>query len=415
MDGRTLVNASRFAKNFFKLTTSQHILNRNTRYVSQQKRITKYHFNALLPNGINLSESNNEFHALYPTVFNVLRELVTEDYNEVLERFDYAVRYNILNRNYRLCFPIINVYALLIPDGEDTKENRMLAHILDWCMEFIASGCLLQDDVVDGSDKRWRKPCWYQLEEIGTNATCDTKMMEMASYILIKKYFSKFPYYKHIFDIFTETYFLTAYGQSQDICMSHDYQNHRKLRTLTLHAFYSQYYYKTYFFTCRMSVYLGMYLTGRNYSEYHDVIDNLMERMADVQQVQNDAWDCFGSSKKYGKVGNDIRNGKATWLVATAQKLADTYQLRLLKDHYGKTDLASYEIVRQIYDDLDLLGHYKQYKAQEIAKLHRDIEQIAADPLKQVMYQCIDIYDARDHIVLDGNDPEDKTDLHTFT
>ncbi|KAB0802351.1 hypothetical protein PPYR_04537 [Photinus pyralis] len=408
MRGRILINV---IKNAIQ-STSTCIC---TRHLSQQAKLIKYHFNALLPNGINLAESNNDFHALYPTLFNDLKDSYGSDYNEVFERFDFATRYNILNRNYRLCFPIINVYALLIPDGRDTTENRMLAHVLDWCMEFLASGCLLQDDMVDQSDTRWRKPCWYQIDSIGKTAMCDTKMMEMATYMLLKKYFSKFPYYKQILNIFTETYFLTALGQSQDINMSANYQERRKLRILTHHAFYSQYYYKTYFFTCRMSVYLGMYVTGRNYSEYHDVIDNLIERMADVQQVQNDAWDCFGSSKKYGKVGNDIRNGKATWLIATAQKLADTRQLRLLKENYGQGNLKSFEIVRKIYDELDILGHYKAYKTDEIAKLHRDIDQISADPLKQVMYQCIDIYDVRDQIVLDGDDPKVKTDLHTFT
>ncbi|KAK5649993.1 hypothetical protein RI129_001022 [Pyrocoelia pectoralis] len=386
MNGSILVNGITACKRIFNISISKNIFKFHTQLIFQQKPSKEYQ---LLPSGMNQAETSSDFQALYPTILKDLMGSFTEDYSEVFGRFDYAIRYNILNRNYRLCFPTINAYEKLIPDGKDTKENRMLAHILDWCMELIATGYLLQEDIENQSEKRWSKPCWYRLDQMGKTAPCDTKMMEMSAYMLLNKYFSKFPYYKRILDMFTETYLLTALGQSQDIFMSRNYEKYRNINALTLNAVYSQNYYKTYFFTCRLSVYLGIYVTSRNYSEYFDIIDNLLERMANIQQVQNDALNCFGSNRNYRETGNDIRKGKVTWLIATAQELVNSYQLQLLKEHYGKQDFTSYKIVCKIYNDLDLLEHYKTYKAQQIAKLHRDIEQISAAPLQRLMYQCV--------------------------
>jgi farnesyl diphosphate synthase len=72
------------------------------------------------------------------------------------------------------------------------------------------------DDIMDDSETRRGRLCWYKVENLGPNAFNDALMLESAIYILLKKYFRNKEYYADLLDIMHEVNHKTIYGQSLD-------------------------------------------------------------------------------------------------------------------------------------------------------------------------------------------------------
>ena len=50
-----------------------------------------------------------------------------------------------------------------------------------------------------------------------------------------------------------------------------------------------------------------------------------------------------------GKIGTDIAEGKCTWLAVVALQRATKAQRNLMKEHYGRSDQESIDIIRELY------------------------------------------------------------------
>lgn len=63
----------------------------------------------------------------------------------------------------------------------------------------------------------------------------------------------------------------------------------------------------------------------------HD-IKIVVNKIAEYIGVNNDMNDC----QEYGRFGNDIEEGKCTWLAATAMEYGTEQQKKIMRECYGK-------------------------------------------------------------------------------
>lgn len=58
------------------------------------------------------------------------------------------------------------------------------------------------DDVMDGSETRRGRPCWYRKNNLGVAAINDGILLESGIYQLLRKHFRDKPYYVDIMELF---------------------------------------------------------------------------------------------------------------------------------------------------------------------------------------------------------------------
>merc|ERR1740117_2219801 len=78
------------------------------------------------------------------------------------------------------------------PAGND--DTVRLA-ILGWCLEFLQTAFLIADDIMDDSETRRGKPCWYRREDVQMIAVNDALLLESLVYKVLKRHFAFEPYY----------------------------------------------------------------------------------------------------------------------------------------------------------------------------------------------------------------------------
>ena len=71
--------------------------------------------------------------------------------------------------------------------------------------------------------------------------------------------------------------------------------------------------------------------------------------------MQDDFLDLYGDPKLTGKVvGNDIVEGKCSWLIVNALNLADERQMEVIREHYGRDSPASVAKIKRLFEELRL-------------------------------------------------------------
>ncbi|KAK4881937.1 hypothetical protein RN001_005256 [Aquatica leii] len=389
------------------------VTSKNVNNIFQCKHLSYHNQKSVLLKRKDTKNPREGFESLYPSLISFMSE--NEDYKPVYERFLRSVEYNVFNRDYYNCFPAIDIYARLVPNEIHTDDTVRLAHTLDWILELLSTACLMIDDELDQSESRYYRKCWYTLPEIGSTSQCDTKMLEMVAYLLLKKHFSHMPCYKAILDKLTYTYYITAMGQASDVYTGENYNNNRKLSDHNIKAFNKMVYFKTYFFACRLTEYIVMDFLNYNYSTYNGIIDRFFVIHSRWQQIQNDIWDFFAKGKYRLGDKTDIVKGKLTWLIVTAQQYANPTQLKLLQDHYGKDNKESYETVQNIYLDIDLMKKYIDLKSHRIKEMAAGIEKIPNQAIKDSLYHIIDVTDKRDAVVISNMyAPRNDVNVHSM-
>jgi farnesyl diphosphate synthase len=66
------------------------------------------------------------------------------------------------------------------------------------------------DDVMDGSETRRGRPCWYRKNNLGVAAINDGILLESGIYQLLRKHFRDKPYYVDIMELFHDVIFMLS-------------------------------------------------------------------------------------------------------------------------------------------------------------------------------------------------------------
>ena len=252
-------------------------------------------------------------------------------------------------------------------NGHPTEDEVKRAIYLGWCVEILQAVFLVADDIMDRSELRRGRPCWYK--KCGLISINDTYLMEQCIYKLIDKHFTEEPYIFELYKAFHNITYLTAMGQELDMLAS-DPTN----ETFSLDAFTEEKYqaivkYKTAYYSFYLPVSLGMHVARVKDANMFKEAESVLMKLGEYFQVQDDYLDCYGDEAVIGKIGRDIEDGKCSWLVVQALKKVTPEQKLLLVRNYGKEDKTSVGIVKELYLTLGLKELFKNYEEESYKNL----------------------------------------------
>ncbi|XP_068108702.1 farnesyl pyrophosphate synthase-like isoform X2 [Hyperolius riggenbachi] len=261
--------------------------------------------------------------------------------------------------------------------GPELQKEDIIQRVLavSWCVELLEVFTLMADDIMDQSETRVGKPCWYKKDGIGLSAVNDACLLEACAYQILKKYCRGQPYYLNLLELFQESTYQVELGQCLDIITA-------KLGKVDLNGFTETRHniivkYKTGFITYYMPVAAAMYMAGIDDEEAHQNAKTILVEMAVFLQNWDDYRDCYGDPAAMGEMGNDIEESKCSWLVVEALKRVTPEQRMLLEENYGKNDMEKVQRVKQLYKELDLPTVYKNYEEESYQRLQTLISQHA--------------------------------------
>ncbi|KAK4885839.1 hypothetical protein RN001_002110 [Aquatica leii] len=331
--------------------------------------------------------------SMYPYyVKNGILRQEDKELNDVVKRFDNVCYYTGPERELYSSFVLLNFYKILESPDKLTSANLKKASMLAWCYEMVGTAFLLEDDIMDNTEMRWKKKCYHRQKKIGLTALTDTKLLYMSAFKVLRKYFSDNPFYGQLINLLSETIFITSLGQSADVNTNLEFKKTKNLKTFSYKKYNSIAKCKTGFILYKGPPLAAMYLAQINNKKCLHYFSEVCDKFAIYRQAQDDVWDVYGDFNLYGKLGNDISNGKCTWLIVTAMHHASEHQLKLLQKHYGQENTDSQNIVRQVYKDIDVLSKFSEYKYKLIDELTKDITNISVKPLRELCYRHVEQY-----------------------
>lgn len=299
----------------------------------------------------------------------------TDDSRAWVERvLDYNVPGGKLNRG----ISVVDSYKLLKEGNEISDEDFFLASTLGWCIEWLQAYFLVLDDIMDGSHTRRGQPCWFRLPKVGIIAANDGIILRNHIPRILKKHFRDKEYYVDLLDLFNEVEFQTASGQMLDLITTHEGEKDLSKYKMPVYRRIVQY--KTAYYSFYLPVACALVMSGEKLDNFVEVRDILVE-MGTYFQVQDDYLDCYGDPEVIGKIGTDIEDFKCSWLVVQALECANENQMKILTEHYGKSDPACVSKVKALYKELNLEGVFSEYEAASYKQLMSSIE---AQPSKAV-------------------------------
>ena len=278
---------------------------------------------------------------------------------------DYNTADGKLNRGLMVVESAIAIYKA--QGVEVDNEHICKFAVLGWCIEFLQAWLLMLDDLMDDSETRRGKPCWYKNEDVKLIAINDAVMVECLTFKILKRHFGREPYYPQLLDLFMETTFQTEVGQLLDtLCMN------LGLGDFTAERWELIVKYKTSFYSFYLAVASGMIMGGITDVSEYDRAREILVTMGVYFQAQDDFLDCFGTPEQIGKIGTDIQDKKCGWLFVHAYNtLASPEEKQFLDTHYGKCKCGSAEEtkIKELYAKLGLKELYAKYEQDSYDKI----------------------------------------------
>lgn len=234
---------------------------------------------------------------------------------------------------------------------------------------------LIVDDMIDGAETRRGSTTWYKNPEIGLSAINDSLMVENGVYALLKRYFQKHPCYVPLLELFHDVTLKAAMGQGLDNMVMLD--NRPNFSMFKMDTYNALCRYKTGYYSMHLPVAAAMYLADYYDPEQHRQAKTILLEIGTFLQIQDDFLDVFGDPEVTGKTGNDIREGKLSWLSVLALQRANGAQRELMEQHYGVNDPASISIIKSLYEELSIPSTYATYEEESFNMIRTHIQQIS--------------------------------------
>uniref|UniRef100_A0ACD5VGZ2 Uncharacterized protein n=1 Tax=Avena sativa TaxID=4498 RepID=A0ACD5VGZ2_AVESA len=312
------------------------------------------------------------FRRVYETLKAELLRDSSFDFNEdAVQWLDAMLDYNVLGGKLNRGLAVVESYKLLKAGSEPSEDEVFLACILGWGIEWLQAYFLILDDIMDNSQTRRGKPCWYTLSKVGLIAINDGLVLRSQISRIFKRYFHGKTYYVDLLDLFNEVEFKTTSGELLDQITTNE--GKKDLSKYTTDNYRRIVEYKTAYYSFYLPVACALLLSGWNLDDYVQTKEILVE-MGVYFQIQDDFLDCFGDPEVMGKIGTDIEDFKCSWLFVQALVRVNERQKDILFENYGKSDPACIEKVKALYKELNLEGVFSQYEKETYEKLTSDID-----------------------------------------
>ncbi|THD21051.1 Farnesyl pyrophosphate synthase vrtD [Fasciola hepatica] len=280
------------------------------------------------------------------------------------------------------------------------------AHLIGWCIELIHAGFLVLDDIMDDSPVRRGKPSWFHTQQAagyGLISVNDGIHLILTAKFLLYSIFDKSAendtVLLRIIRLFDEVCYKTCWGQNLDTIYSQtmrstaaDSTTNVDLDKYTWKNYEKITRWKTGFYTFYLPVACGMALAGIQEASCYDQAANILLKLGQYFQAQDDFLDCFGDPTVTGKVGTDIVDGKCSWLVVTCLSKASEKQLQTIKESYGHKDPGAEATVRRVFEELGLRDAFRKYEEDMRAEIEHEVsncDQINCSDLFEEIIQLL--------------------------
>lgn len=239
-------------------------------------------------------------------------------------------------------------------------------------LEVLQAFALIEDDIMDNSDSRRGKACWYR--KVGTGIALNGGLLLLSTcYQLIERYVSAD--IRAAFRVHTDqVVHHTILGQHLDTTTE------RKIDAFTSDRYDTIVTYKTSFYTFFAPL-LSAILASRCTAEREAV---LLEEAKSVSlllgkyfQCQDDMLDCYGEPSVTGKVGTDIRDGKCTWLAVYVMENGTALQKDCMRNHYGSE--AEEHVIRALYEEIGIQQVWNKLEADLVQEIKQHLAERRCD------------------------------------
>ncbi|MCO5577090.1 hypothetical protein L7F22_030912 [Adiantum nelumboides] len=307
----------------------------------------------------------------------------TDDSRRWVERMlDYNVPGGKLNRG----LSVVDSLKHLKVGQELTEEDKFLASVLGWCIEWLQAYFLVLDDIMDSSITRRGQPCWYKVPQVGFIAINDGILLRNHIFRMLRWHFRSKAYYLELNDLFNEVEFQTSSGQLLDLITTP--AGEVDLSKYIISTYVKIVQCKTAYYSFYLPVACALLMMGKNLEDYKPTKDILV-LMGTYFQVQDDYLDCYGDPHFIGKIGTDIEDSKCSWLIVQALKRANEDQRQCLLENYGKADPVCVSKVKTVYVDLALQSVFLEYEKEVHEKLVVEIESQEDQALQTVLKEFL--------------------------
>ena len=212
-------------------------------------------------------------------------------------------------------------------------------------LEMYHNYTLLHDDVMDRAEMRRGKPTVHKVWNENTAILSGDAMLVLAYQLMGQ---AKTKYLKAVLDLFTETALEIGEGQQYDMefeqrmdVREEEYIEMIRLKTSVLLA---------------CAVKMGAMQAGASETDLKNLYA-FGENVGLAFQLQDDLLDVYGDPKTFGKkIGGDILEGKKTYMLINAFRLANTEQREVL-GHWLSTasdDASKIAAVTELYNQIGI-------------------------------------------------------------
>ncbi|RJE18221.1 farnesyl pyrophosphate synthetase [Aspergillus sclerotialis] len=335
----------------------------------------------------------------FESVLEVLANEIQEDLSRrgapstIRDRVQQCLFANTKDGKLNRGLTVVDTGCTLLQRSPTPAEFQDLS-ILGWTVEMLQASYLVSDDIMDNSEYRRGKLCWYRQDGVGLAAINDASFLKSLLFSILKRHFYHHLEYTSIIELFNEASYRTELGQLADEYMA---VKARGMDQMTAEAYSFIARNKTAFYSFYLPVALALhYLHLANESNLEQV-KTIMLSMGEYFQVQDDYLDCFGDPSVIGKVGTDIEDHKCTWLIVRTLSLCSLEQRQVLDLSYGRQGTVHDTNVRTIFHDLRLERLYREYEDEKVYELQKEIDRVnERNGLKHVFQLVLDKISRRD-------------------
>ncbi|KAF0693350.1 Aste57867_15682 [Aphanomyces stellatus] len=312
-----------------------------------------------MANGMTKEQELAEFVTICHELKDEILDMMKTKYSMPTEAVDWVkemIEYNCIGGKLNRGISVIHCAEALTQGKGLTPEARKKAAILGWCIEWLQAFFLVADDVMDDSITRRGQPCWYRVPKVKQIAINDAFLLETFVYSILKTHFRADNCYIDLVELFQEVIMQTEFGQLLDLT-SQPLDGPTDLDRFTIERHQKIVVFKT---------------AGVTDPAAYTQAQEICIKIGEYFQVQDDYLDCYADPEVLGKIGTDIQDNKCSWLVVQALDRATPDQRATLKEHYGKNNASSIQVIKDLYVALDLEAVYRKYENdsyEELCKL----------------------------------------------
>lgn len=144
---------------------------------------------------------------------------------------------------------------------------------------------------------------------------------------------------------------------------------------------------KTAHYTYTSPTFLGMALANVTDVRLFERVESILKEIGYYFQVKDDYLDCFSDQTTIGKVGNDIKEGKCSWLAVKFMEIASPEQKSKFAKYYGT---EQDDLIKDLYEEVGLREYFRSFEEDSYRMIRESISMMPQDVPLKFFYNLID-------------------------